>query len=238
MRVLPIHVPPCYEGGYLKPTPLKPHMTYDGHLADPSMFHDAVRPWSLHMYHYEAMQGQVPHVPPTKNATIQIHKGGRWKGVKMSTSTINLSLELWIWLERFLFVNARRNSLMLHAFLVLAAGVPQVLLRTQYRGWMPADAKAAHVKPQHAWSFASNLNGQLQIKGNSLQAMKSMFGIVISLRVISLKEFPVEYLIGWLLITTCSFIGLTLLSFYGSHWEQPALTALCLEPRNRQKTNS
>ena len=31
LRVLPIHVPPCYEGGYLKPTPLKPHMTYDDH---------------------------------------------------------------------------------------------------------------------------------------------------------------------------------------------------------------
>ena len=46
--------------------------------------------------------------------------------------------------------DARRNSFMLHAFLVLAAGVPQVLLRTQYRVWMPADAKAAHVKPQHA----------------------------------------------------------------------------------------
>jgi len=48
----------------------------------------------------------------------------------------------------------------------------------------------------------------------------------------------VEYLIGWLLITTCSFIGLTLLSYYGSHLEQPALTALCLEPRNPQKANS
>ena len=68
--------------------------------------------------------------------------------------------------------------------------------------------------------------------------MNSMFGIFISLRVISLQEFPVEYLIGWLLITTCSFVGLTLLSIYGSHLEQPALTALCLEPRNRQKANS
>ena len=47
-----------------------------------------------------------------------------------------------------------------------------------------------------------------------------------------------EYFIGWLLITTCSFVGLTLLSSYGSHLEQPALTALCLEPRNRQKANS
>ena len=31
LRVLPIHVPPCYDGGYLKPTPLKPYMTYDDH---------------------------------------------------------------------------------------------------------------------------------------------------------------------------------------------------------------
>ena len=31
LTVLPIHVPPCYEGGYLKPTPLKPYMTYDDH---------------------------------------------------------------------------------------------------------------------------------------------------------------------------------------------------------------
>ena len=31
LRVLPIHVSPCYEGGYLKPTPLKPYMTYDDH---------------------------------------------------------------------------------------------------------------------------------------------------------------------------------------------------------------
>eukprot|EP00434_Breviolum_minutum_P003938 symbB.v1.2.003461.t1/scaffold194.1/size275082/22 len=47
--------------------------------------------------------------------------------------------------------------------------------------------------------------------------------------VLAAGEFPVEYLIGWLLITTCSFIGLTLLSYYGSHLEQPALTALCEE---------
>ena len=35
IRVLPIHVPPCYEGGCLKPTPLKPYMTYDDHLVWP-----------------------------------------------------------------------------------------------------------------------------------------------------------------------------------------------------------
>lgn len=39
--------------------------------------------------------------------------------------------------------------MMLHFLLVLAAGVPQVLLRMDYRLWMPADAKAANVKPQH-----------------------------------------------------------------------------------------
>ena len=32
IRVLPIHVPPCYEGGYLRPIPLKPYMTYDDHV--------------------------------------------------------------------------------------------------------------------------------------------------------------------------------------------------------------
>ena len=65
-----------------------------------------------------------------------------------------------------LLVDARRNSLMLHFFLVLAAGVPQVLLRTQYRVWMPADAKA-HVKPQHAWSLLQICfaNDSMQVKG-------------------------------------------------------------------------
>ena len=82
----------------------------------------------------------------------------------------------------FLFVNARRNSLMLHAFLVLAAGVPQVLLRTQYRVWMPADAKAAHVKPQHAWNLLQNClasASQRNYNVYSPQAMTSMFGILI-----------------------------------------------------------
>ena len=62
-------------------------------------------------------------------------------------------MPIWILKLFFLFVDARRNSFMLHAFLVLAAAVPQMLLRTQYRVWMPADAKAAHVKPQHAGSL-------------------------------------------------------------------------------------
>ena len=35
IRVLPIHVPPCYGGDTLGPTPLKPYMTYDDHLVWP-----------------------------------------------------------------------------------------------------------------------------------------------------------------------------------------------------------
>ena len=44
IRVLPIHVPPCYvfhhtiRGGYLSPIPLKPCITYDDHLV-----------WSIHV---------------------------------------------------------------------------------------------------------------------------------------------------------------------------------------------
>ncbi len=53
--------------------------------SDPSMFHDGVSPWSLHIYHYEAMQGQGPHFPPTRKATIHIHRGEGGKGVKMGT---------------------------------------------------------------------------------------------------------------------------------------------------------
>ena len=40
------------------------------------MFHDAVN---------EAMQGQGPHFPPTRKATIHIHRGEGGKGVKMGT---------------------------------------------------------------------------------------------------------------------------------------------------------
>eukprot|EP00434_Breviolum_minutum_P040288 symbB.v1.2.035796.t1/scaffold4904.1/size33176/4 len=76
-----------------------------------------------------------------------------------------------------------RHSLMLHFLLVLAAGVPQVLLRMEYRLWMPADA----------------------------------------------KEFPTEYVVGWLLITICSFMGLFLLSLYGSCLGQPSFETVCEE---------
>ena len=40
---------------------------------------------SFHIYHYEAMQGQGPHFPPTRKATIHIHRGEGGKGVKMGT---------------------------------------------------------------------------------------------------------------------------------------------------------
>ena len=85
IRVLPIHVPPCYEGGYLKPLHWNHIWLMMIIWSDPSMFHDAVSPWSLHIYHYEAMQGQGPHFPPTRKATIHIHRGEGGKGVKMGT---------------------------------------------------------------------------------------------------------------------------------------------------------
>ena len=85
IRVLPIHVPPCYEGGYLKPLHWKHIWLMMIIWSDPSMFHDAVSPWSLHIYHYEGMQGQGPHFPPTRKATIHIHRGEGGKGVKMGT---------------------------------------------------------------------------------------------------------------------------------------------------------
>ena len=85
IRVLPIHLPPCYEGGYLKPLHWDHIWLMMIIWSDPSMFHDAVSPWSLHIYHYEAMQGQGPHFPPTRKATIHIHRGEGGKGVKMGT---------------------------------------------------------------------------------------------------------------------------------------------------------
>ena len=48
--------------------------------SDPSMFHGAVSPWSLHIYHYEAIQGQGPHFLPTRKATIHIHRGRGGRG--------------------------------------------------------------------------------------------------------------------------------------------------------------
>ena len=61
-------------------------------------------------------------------------------------------IRIWIW-TLLAVCPARRHSLMLHFLLVRAAGVPQVLLRMEYRLWMPADAKAANVKPQHIWNL-------------------------------------------------------------------------------------
>ena len=85
IRVLPIHVPTCYEGAYLKPLHWNHIWLMMIIWSDPSMFHDAVSPWSLHIYHYEAMQGQGPHFPPTRKATSHIHRGEGGKGVKMGT---------------------------------------------------------------------------------------------------------------------------------------------------------
>ena len=79
IRVLPIHVPPCYEGGYLKPLHWNHIWLMMIIWSDPSMFHDAVRPWSLHIYHYEAMQGQGPisHPQEKPQSTSTGGRGGR-----------------------------------------------------------------------------------------------------------------------------------------------------------------
>ena len=66
IRVLPIHVPPCYEGGYLRPTPLKPYVTYDDHLVWPIHVPRRCRPLI------------TPHLSlwgtSTTRATIPTHK--------------------------------------------------------------------------------------------------------------------------------------------------------------------
>ena len=66
------------RAGYLKPTPLKPYMTYDVRRCGP-----LITPHLL--YDYEGMQGQGPHFPPTRQATIHIHRVEGGKGVKMDT---------------------------------------------------------------------------------------------------------------------------------------------------------
>ena len=84
IRVLPIHVPPCYKGG---DTLSRLHWNHIWLMmiiwTGPSMLHDAVSPWSFHIYHYEATQGQGSYFPPTRKATI--HRGEGGKGVKMGT---------------------------------------------------------------------------------------------------------------------------------------------------------
>eukprot|EP00434_Breviolum_minutum_P027196 symbB.v1.2.024055.t2/scaffold2246.1/size98716/4 len=40
------------------------------------------------------------------------------------------------------------------------------------------------------------------------------------------KELPPKYLVGWLLLTACSFLGLICLSVCGGRWEQPIFSQL------------
>eukprot|EP00434_Breviolum_minutum_P039636 symbB.v1.2.035205.t1/scaffold4689.1/size36349/1 len=40
------------------------------------------------------------------------------------------------------------------------------------------------------------------------------------------KELPPKYLVGWLLLTACSFLGLICLSVFGGRWEQPIFSQL------------
>ncbi|CAL1152303.1 unnamed protein product [Cladocopium goreaui] len=72
------------------------------------------------------------------------------------------------------------RSLVLHALLILVALLPQVLLRTEYKAWMPKDA----------------------------------------------KEIPAIYLLGWLAVTACSFLGLMILYLLGRRLKQPIFEQL------------
>ena len=51
-------------------------MTYDDHLVWPMHVPPRWEP----IYHYEAIQGQGPHFPPTRKATIHIHRGSGGRG--------------------------------------------------------------------------------------------------------------------------------------------------------------
>ena len=85
IRVLPIHVPPCYEGGYLKPLHWNHNMTYDDHLV-----------WPIHVPR-RCEPLITPHLSLWGNArtraTFPTHKkshnphpqGGGGEGVKMGT---------------------------------------------------------------------------------------------------------------------------------------------------------
>lgn len=84
----------------------------------------------------------------------------------------------------------------------------------------------------------------MQVEGNDPEAGVAMNSILalISLYVAHqhsrqqcLKEFPAEYVVGWLLITICSFMGLFFLSLYGSCFEHPSFETVCLEPQNHVK---
>ena len=46
------------------------------------------------------------------------------------------------------------------------------------------------------------------------------------------QELPPKYLVGWLLITACSFLGLICLSFFGRCLEQPVFSQLRGEPKD------
>ena len=52
------------RGGYLEPT-----LWWSFGLTHPCC------PWSLHIYHYEAMPGQGAQFPPAREATIHIYRG-------------------------------------------------------------------------------------------------------------------------------------------------------------------
>ena len=121
---------------------------------------------------------------------------------------------------------------MLHGLLALAAGGQQVLLRT-HRAWMPSDGKArpndAAVSKFQIHSIAFIFFAMPSVLVPSSHFF-TPFGVSESM--CHVQELPPNYLVGWLLITACSFLGLICLSVFGSCLEQPIFSQLRGEPKD------
>ena len=121
---------------------------------------------------------------------------------------------------------------MLHGILALAAGGQQVLLHT-HRAWMPSDAKArkydaAVRKFQIDWiAFIFFAMPSVLVPSSLLLELLKVCGTYIHV-----QELPAKYLVAWLLITACSFLGLICLSVFGQSLEQPVFSQLRGEPKD------
>ena len=104
IRVLPIHVPPCYEGGYLKPLHWNHNMTYDDHLVWPIHVPRRCEPLiTPHLSLWDIMRqckdkGHISHPQEKPQSTSTRGRGGRgsrwvhyigggWGGLSNSTSS-------------------------------------------------------------------------------------------------------------------------------------------------------
>ena len=115
---------------------------------------------------------------------------------------------------------------MLHGILALAAGGQQVLLRT-HRAWMPSDGKA---RPYDAVVSKFHSIVSISLPCQVCWFLRHSFGVSKSM--CHVQELPAKYVVGWLVITACSFLGLICLSFFGRCLEQPVFSQLRGEPED------